>query len=111
MALRRAVRWTLATQRPDGSWGRWCGTVEETSYAVQILTAVPVKGALADHAIARARDWLLEQPDDAGWPPLWHDKDLYTPIAVVRAARIAALHLAAGRLAGHAAQTLALVQH
>jgi halimadienyl-diphosphate synthase len=109
-ALPRAVRWTLATQRPDGSWGRWCGTVEETSYAVQILTAVPVNGPLTDHAIARARDWLLEQPDDAGWPPLWHDKDLYTPIAVVRAARTAALHLAAGRLAGHPALTAATVR-
>jgi hypothetical protein len=27
-------------------------------------------------------------------PPLWHDKDLYTPIRVVRAEGLAALHLA-----------------
>jgi squalene-hopene cyclase-like protein/prenyltransferase/squalene oxidase-like repeat protein len=100
--LRRASRWTLATQRPDGSWGRWCGTVEETSYAIQILTAVPVTSPVTDQAVALARDWLLEQPDDgADWPPLWHDKDLYTPVAVVRAARIAALRLT-GRYAGPA---------
>ena len=39
--------------------------------------------------------------------PLWHDKDLYTPTAVVDAAVVGALHLAdppgarAGRCGGH----------
>jgi squalene-hopene cyclase-like protein/prenyltransferase/squalene oxidase-like repeat protein len=106
-ALDRAARWTLATQRPDGSWGRWEGTVEETAYAVQILSAVPTHGSAVDQAIAQAGGWLREQPDDGtDWPPLWHDKDLYTPVSVVRAARIAALHLAAGRHAGRPASAL-----
>ena len=38
--LTRAAEWVLATQRPDGAWGRWEGTAEETAYAVQILVAV-----------------------------------------------------------------------
>ncbi|MFD0850660.1 prenyltransferase/squalene oxidase repeat-containing protein, partial [Actinomadura adrarensis] len=33
----RAVRWVLATQHGDGSWGRWGGTAEETAYALHIL--------------------------------------------------------------------------
>jgi hypothetical protein len=36
-AVRAAVDWVLATQRQDGSWGRWEGTAEETAYAMQVL--------------------------------------------------------------------------
>ena len=96
----RAARWTLETQRADGSWGRWTGTTEETSYAVQtLLRAHPgdlpaeVSRAVADGCA----HLLADQGDD--FPPLWHDKDLYAPITVVKAARLAALHAAATRLA------------
>lgn len=100
-ALRRAVGWVLDTQRPDGSWGRWAGTCEETSYAVQILSRVRVHadddeiGDAVDRAVAKGYPRLLPV-DDAGerYPPLWHDKDLYTPRRIVRAERLAALHLA-----------------
>ncbi len=109
-AVRRAVRWVLSTQRPDGSWGRWEGTAEETAYAMQILlltrhhqaagardaeaTEAGVTGAEVTEAAARGYAFLLEPAGQAEDPPLWHDKDLYLPEAIVRAAVLAALHLA-----------------
>ena len=33
-------------------------------------------------------------------PGLWHDKDLYAPLAIVRAAVLAAVHLVQARLVG-----------
>lgn len=91
----RAVDWVLQTQRADGSWGRWQGTVEETSYAVQIL-AIATSGELTERAasaINRGCAFLADPPPVAEHPPLWHAKDLYLPVAVVRAARLAALHM------------------
>ena len=106
-AVDRAVGWILGTQRADGSWGRWAGTAEETAYAMQVLLAVgrPDQPGLGS-ALARGQAYLLSptdrpggvplwrRPDDA---PLWHDKDLYLPTAIVRSAVIAALALAARR--------------
>jgi halimadienyl-diphosphate synthase len=99
-AVRMAVRWVLATQREDGSWGRWRGTAEETAYAMHILLLARAPQDLAGQdrsrkeALARGHAHLLRSirmPDD---PPLWHDKDLYLPIAIVRSAVLAAVHLA-----------------
>jgi len=89
--LDRAVAWVLGTQRADGSWGRWHGTVEETAYAVQVLAAVPTAGAAA--AVRRGIAFLAESPPEAAHPPLWHAKDLYAPVAVVRAAQLGALRM------------------
>ncbi|MQY06061.1 Ent-copalyl diphosphate synthase [Actinomadura sp. RB68] len=96
-AVQRARRWVLDTQHPDGSWGRWGGTAEETAYAVQILLLTssssgdePVRAAL------RAADLLSSAltGDAADEPPaLWHDKDLYHPTAIVRAAVLVSAHL------------------
>ncbi|MER5261809.1 prenyltransferase/squalene oxidase repeat-containing protein [Actinosynnema sp. NPDC002837] len=98
-AIGRAVAWVLATQRPDGSWGRWAGTAEETSYSIQTLLHC---GGSADpgvvaRAVADGCAFLLlnGSPDD--YPPLWHDKDLYAPVNVITAVRIAALRLASAR--------------
>lgn len=95
-AVRRARAWVLATQRPDGSWGRWEPTVEETAYAVQILAAAgaPPAGGATARAIARGCALLADPPPPTEYSPLWHAKDLYTPVAVVEAARLAALGLA-----------------
>jgi hypothetical protein len=94
-AVRRAVEWVLDTQRRDGSWGRWAGTYEETAYAVQILlrTGMSHSDAVIER-VARGCAVLLNTADGGEYPPLWHDKDLYTPGRIVRAEGIAALHRA-----------------
>ncbi len=92
----RAVKWLLDSQREDGSWGRWSGTYEETAYAVQTLLqtwASPADSAV-EQAAARGCVFLQRSTGDHKHPPLWHDKDLYTPIRVVRAEGLAATHLA-----------------
>lgn len=95
-AVRRAVEWVLGSQRADGSWGRWAGTYEETAYAVQILlrTGLPRADDAVERAAARGCAFLLSWDDARSHPPLWHDKDLYTPIRIVRAEGLAALRLA-----------------
>lgn len=99
-AVGAARAWVLGSQREDGSWGRWGGTPEETSYAVQLLLLTdPSPGADVRDAVARAVPHLLRslnRADGGGAdePALWHDKDLYRPAAIVRAGVLAALHLA-----------------
>ncbi|WP_433219695.1 prenyltransferase/squalene oxidase repeat-containing protein [Microtetraspora malaysiensis] len=98
-AVRRAVRWVLETQRPDGSWGRWSGTVEETAYAMQVLLCTREGAGEPDdepviEAAARGYRYLLEADGAEDGTALWLDKDLYRPDAIVRAAVLAARHLA-----------------
>jgi hypothetical protein len=91
-AVWRAVRWVLASQRPNGSWGRWVGTAEETAYAVLTLLCAPDPTAVAT-ALRAAYPHLiagLHRPVERE-PALWHDKDLYRPHAIVRAAVLAAI--------------------
>ncbi|SMD27591.1 Prenyltransferase and squalene oxidase repeat-containing protein [Kibdelosporangium aridum] len=92
----KAVAWVLSTQRLDGAWGVWTGTQEETAYAVQILL-LAAPSATDDslvRAAARGCTFLLRSDASATpFPPLWHDKDLYTPVRVVRAERLSALYL------------------
>jgi hypothetical protein len=93
--VRRAVEWVLATQHEDGSWGRWRGSTEETAYAMQILLlARSAAGQAGEPAPARGYAYLLRSVGHQADAPLWHDKDLYVPTAVVRAAVVAAMHLA-----------------
>ncbi|SCL24295.1 prenyltransferase/squalene oxidase repeat-containing protein [Micromonospora inyonensis] len=88
--VRRAVRWVLAGQHPDGSWGRWGGTAEETSYALQVLLAAgQTSSDQCAQAIARGWRWLVTMDGSDGGPALWHDKDLYRPSLIVRAAALA----------------------
>ncbi|GGQ10086.1 hypothetical protein GCM10010140_45520 [Streptosporangium pseudovulgare] len=98
-AVGRAAEWVLATQRPDGSWGRWEGTAEETAYALQTLMLTgAARGRGRDEvrrerdAVRRGREALLAARDHRP-PPLWVDKDLYLPVAIVQAAVLGALHL------------------
>nr|WP_225312064.1 prenyltransferase/squalene oxidase repeat-containing protein [Microbispora cellulosiformans] len=96
VAVRSAVRWVVTTQREDGSWGRWGGTAEETAYAMQLLlmTGHGPGDEPREEAVRRGYRYLLASADPVDGPALWHDKDLYLPLAIVRAAVLAALHLA-----------------
>ncbi len=96
-AIDRAVDWVLATQRPDGSWGLWQGTGEETAYAMRTLLTRPdgrTEGALARGYPHVSRSFQGRPVDRTGDPPMWHDKDLYSPEAIIRSAMLAALHQA-----------------
>ncbi|MBQ0978974.1 prenyltransferase/squalene oxidase repeat-containing protein [Micromonospora sp. M61] len=100
-ALRRAVSWVLENQRADGSWGRWQGTAEETAYGLLVLLAVPPSSTTRDATVAAAHR-LSTMQDEAIESPLWHDKDLYHPVLIVRAAVVAARAAAAVRVNGSA---------
>jgi len=98
-AVHKAVRWVLATQRTDGSWGRWEGTVEETAYAMQILLQRRCgPDDLVDRVARRGYAYLLREIDRETHPALWIDKDLYVPAAIVRAAALSAVHSAQRRV-------------
>jgi len=92
-AADRAVESVLASQHRDGSWGRWAGTAEETAYALQILLYRHQPDRRVRSAATRGHRFLLKAQDLAP-VPLWHDKDLYVPGHVVRAAVVGARHLA-----------------
>jgi halimadienyl-diphosphate synthase len=86
--------WLLDTQHPDGSWGRYGGTSEETAYALQTLHALGVdRHARAAANMARGANFLAARLDDTDYPELWIGKGLYTPYAIVRSAVISALLL------------------
>ncbi|MFG1837533.1 prenyltransferase/squalene oxidase repeat-containing protein [Micromonospora sp. NPDC049175] len=104
-AVQRAVAWVLDSQRADGAWGRWRGTAEETAYALLVVLAGSPSPRV-DAAVAVAARQLSTMQDAGGVPPLWHDKDLYHPTLIVRAAVAAAQASATARLNG-SAQTAA----
>ncbi|MER7444200.1 prenyltransferase/squalene oxidase repeat-containing protein [Micromonospora avicenniae] len=104
-ALVRAARWVAASQRVDGSWGRWGGTVEETAYAIQVLVAAGRNLPGAGAVLSRGRAYLEKHSEEAG-PALWHDKDLYRPTMIARAAVLAARHVAERVSTAHGRQYL-----
>ncbi|YCK36404.1 hypothetical protein ACNF49_20685 [Actinomadura sp. ATCC 39365] len=93
-AVRRAREWILSTQRADGSWGRWAGRPEETAYGMQaLLLSGPEPDERCERAARRGYEYLIRSANLSDYPPLWHDKELYSPTAIVRAAVIAAQHV------------------
>jgi halimadienyl-diphosphate synthase len=90
-----AVYWILGTQSPDGSWGYYIPSAEETAYCLQALVAWKRWGGqVPDDVLKRGAAWLAEHAEPP-YPPLWIGKCLYCPELVVRAAVLSALMMTA----------------
>jgi halimadienyl-diphosphate synthase len=88
-----AFDWIVHTQNPDGSWGYYMPTAEETAYCLQALAICQRTGRSAPKdVIRRGAIWLADHQADP-FPPLWIDKCLYCPDVVVRSAILTALWL------------------
>lgn len=88
-----SVEWILNTQNPDGSWGTYIPTAEETAYAIQALWVWNQKvDRIPKSVFKNGARWLKEhmyQP----YPPLWIGKCLYGPNFVIHSAVVSALAL------------------
>jgi halimadienyl-diphosphate synthase len=93
-AVRRAVDWLLGTQRGDGSWGRWTGTLEETAYALHTLLSIKSVDPRCIRSVAVGAAFLAHRghatADQPERTPMWHGKELYEPQRVVQAAILSA---------------------
>lgn len=89
-----AIAWMIETQRSDGSWGVFAGTLEETAYCIQALI---ITNAHQDpkvlSIIEKAVEYLLANNQNDSYPELWIGKGLYTPVKVVESTVISALAL------------------
>jgi len=88
-----AAYWVLETQNPDGSWGYYMPTAEETAYCLQALIIWKRQGhQVPQDVLKRGADWLTAHTEPP-YPPLWIGKCLYCPELVVRSAILSALKL------------------
>lgn len=85
-----AVEWILATQHPNGAWGYYLPTAEETAYCLQALLSLDLPKT---EKIIKAIDWL-EAHIEPPYPQMWFAKALFSPELIVRSAILAALKLA-----------------
>lgn len=88
--------WLLATQRPDGSWGQYTPTSEETALALLSLLLYYRAGhSIPEEPLRLAAGYLLahENPFGEDHPELWTAKVLYAPTTVIRSIILAALAL------------------
>jgi halimadienyl-diphosphate synthase len=92
--VRPRIEWIRRTQQSDGGWGYYGQTTaEETAYCLSSLL-------FWDHNVERvdpvqldaAAEYLTAHLNDTYHLPLWIAKSLYTPMNVVKAAILAALH-------------------
>lgn len=88
-----AVQWLLTTQLPEGSWGYYGATLEETAYALLALTVARHAGwSIPARALDRGGSYLRQQ-----WapglihPPLWIGKTLYAPLQIIDGLILSAL--------------------
>ncbi len=101
--LNNALNWLLKQQRPDGGWGEFASTAEETAYAILALSDLKfLSGGSARkarlHAMRSGISYLWSHITTAfhaeDLPELWVDKTLYSAPRVILSAIIAALHVA-----------------
>ncbi|MEU4218205.1 hypothetical protein [Actinoplanes sp. NPDC026623] len=95
--VRRTAAWLAGSQRPDGSWGVWHGTYEETAYAVRALLAAGT--AESAEALRRGAGYLADGVRDglprSGRATLWHGKELYEPWRITSGYIYSAVHACA----------------
>jgi halimadienyl-diphosphate synthase len=92
----QALPFVLSHQREDGSWGERGSSMEETAYAVQLLSVLDRAGVLPTHgsrALEAATRWMIYhyRPFAADNEQVWIGKELYRPVRVVRAFHLSAL--------------------
>jgi halimadienyl-diphosphate synthase len=88
-----AARWMIDTQNPDGSWGYYIPTAEETAYCLQALALCKQDGyEIPGNVLERGAAWLASHRGPP-YPMLWIGKSLYCPHHVVTSAILSALTL------------------
>ncbi len=91
--IEKAVKWIMATQRDDGSWGYYMPTAEETAYCLQALTIWKRQGNMVvAERLKQGAQWLVTHKEPP-YQPLWIGKCLYAPTLVVHSAILSALTL------------------
>src|SRR5258706_3575359 len=91
--VKDSVNWILSTQHPNGAWGTYLPTAEETAYAIQALWVWNQNSSkIQADIIKKGTEWL-EENSDGQYPPLWIGKCLYSPNLVIRSAVVSALSL------------------
>ena len=92
-----SIDWLISNQNPDGSWGFFMPTAEETAESLQALCVWEKKtGASFNDAIQNGRKWL-EKHTEGPYPSLWIGKGLYCPELIVRSTILSALTLVDNR--------------
>lgn len=90
-----AAHWLLETQKPDGAWGRFAGTAEETAYSMLALmkaARVSDKEGPFQEALSRAAKMLSTAwQEGLEYPELWIGKGLYAPHLVIESAVVSVL--------------------
>ena len=89
-----AIDWILSSQNPDGSWGYYSPTAEETAYCLQVLAiwSQHYGNQVDKRVFQRGQEWLTCHLDPP-YPPLWIGKCLYCPELVVKSAVLSAITL------------------
>ncbi len=94
------IYWLLTTQNPEGSWGYYMPTAEETAYCLQALVYWRrLGGDVPDQVLKAGAEWLA-QHGDPPYPPLWIGKCLYCPEWVVQSAVLSALAMVESEVNG-----------
>jgi halimadienyl-diphosphate synthase len=89
----KSIEWILNTQNPNGSWGYYQETLEETAYALWALLYWHENVEKLDESVfLRGIRYLTKNYASAKHPELWIAKGLYCPLNVVKSAVLSVLY-------------------